>query len=356
MKDFFDILKALKNSQHQQAIIASVVKTKGSVYRRPGAKMIIFADGTTYGTISGGCLESDLIDRARKFNKDLRYETVVYDMMSGDDLIWGLGLGCNGEVHVLLEQVQVKEYIVKTCLKNYDNHQHFSLATIFDSPVKEEIASKALFDQKYHSASNNEHLNKKIRSLLKKSLAENKTFTQTIDGREILFESCSQFHLNIFGAGFDAIPLAQTAQFLGWEVNIFDQRPEHVRRFNQQSFTNAKCCRASDYDHSCSPKNSASVIMTHNYLHDLAFLKKILPYEKKYIGLLGPKSRKDQLLAEVGHIKDEHKQIIYGPAGLDIGAENCDEIAISIIAEIQAVIKDHKAGFLALKQGNIHEP
>ena len=165
--------------------------------------------------------------------------------------------------------------------------------------------------------------------------------------------------LVIVGAGNDALPLMQMADITGWDVRIVDGRSTHAK---PERFVSAcqvivskpeKVLEQIEID-----SQTVFVLMTHNYNYDLAMLKALLIRNVTYIGLLGPKKKLDRMLDEMREegleINEEQLKNIYGPVGLEIGAETAEEIAISIIAEIKAVLSGKSGGSLREKQEAIH--
>jgi xanthine/CO dehydrogenase XdhC/CoxF family maturation factor len=166
--------------------------------------------------------------------------------------------------------------------------------------------------------------------------------------------------LMIFGAGHDAIPLVRLAQELGWYVTVVDNRKVETARERFPSADEVILSRPEGISESVSLNNcTMAVVMTHNYLHDLEILKTLLFSPVRYLGILGPKSRTEKLLKDLqeqGIIPTENQlQRLYSPVGLNIGADTPEEIALSIVAEIQAVLTNQSGGLLRNKLGPIHD-
>lgn len=355
MKELQDIVKAFDEADAagKQTALATVVLVEGSSYRRAGARMLITEDGQLTGAISGGCLEGDALRKARLAMAQNKPMLITYDTTDDDDAKFGVGLGCNGIIHILIEPVlqvdagtpidlfkkflSTREPAVLVTLFSLNNRQApqpgTSLLLTADEQVNglfpdEEIRAALLSDAKDVLKNGN--------SVTKTYIYGNK-FTCFI---ELLQPAVS---LVIFGAGNDAIPLTQIASVLGWQVTLVDGRANYAvsERFPLvKNIIIAKPEQALSqltYDN-----RTVMVLMTHNYNYDLAMLRQVLPMEIPYIASLGPKKRLQRMLDE---LRDEGLEItpdqlksIYGPAGMDIGSENSDEIALSIVAEIQAVL------------------
>jgi xanthine dehydrogenase accessory factor len=167
--------------------------------------------------------------------------------------------------------------------------------------------------------------------------------------------------LLICGAGHDALPLARLAHELGWWVMVADSRPAFA---TQDRFPWAdqvilaedrEVATKADID-----RHTFVVVMTHNYLHDLNILRGVLRTRARYIGLLGPRARTDKLLAELAKegvsLDDAQRARLYGPVGVDTGADSPEEIALSITAEILAVQNGRTTASLRDRRGPLHPP
>jgi len=278
-------------SEGKRGILVTVIATHGSTYRRAGARVVISEEGETFGTISGGCLERDLAERAQAWLRDPKPRLMHYDSTRDDDIVFGLGLGCRGTMDVLVEP--------------FDADRLPPLLTDFRWSGRDPVA-----------------------------------WTTTLDGRELLVEAIRpERAIAIFGGGPDVEPVARIAEQIGWRAAVIspkDMHPEDVaQRVDLGAFDGA-------------------VVMTHNFLHDLALLSAIMPSAVPYVGLLGPKSRGDELLVQLAEPVLAHRAKLHYPIGLDLGAETPEEIALSIVAEIQAVLCDRSAASLRAKDGPIH--
>lgn len=351
--------------------LATVVNVRGSSYRRPGARMLMLADGRSVGMISGGCLESDARDRARRVMATGNPELVTYDSTSPDDIVFGLGLGCNGVVQVLIESVVAGAAaglpaFLDACASR---RQPGRLATIFEAD------SVSLGARVLRWPGGNVTTNCRDPSLadaLKLALqnyskSANEVGDLTLpDGSivRVLFETVTPpVPLTIFGAGDDAIPLAEAAKSLGWHVTVIDARPAIATSERFPGADVVRCLRpeALAADRSVIfPPESMVMVMTHNFRQDKALLREMMPRELYYLGVLGPKSRTCRLLDELAEegvrFSDECEGRLHGPAGLDIGAETPEEIAVSILGEMQAVRARRPGGALRDRRAPIHEP
>lgn len=394
MNDIQRVITSLE-ARDEPCVMATVVHTEGSTYRRAGARMVIFPDGSSHGAISGGCLESDVIESSTSVFDNGVPKLLRYDSLSDDDdPIFGLGMGCNGVTTVFLERLDGSDdtfcAFVRSC---FDNRQSGVIATVYDirqhdtdSSLTDEVSSLTSALEGYHfflyaneEASDNlgdsafaEFVRETVWSAAIPLLSTTKPQQMVVDNETIsvsvLLEPVQPLReLILWGAGYDAIPLVKVASMMGWRTTVIDHRPAlltperfstnvHTIRTTRDSIRETAQNLVSEQIH----PNTAVVIMTHNLVLDAAILQAVLPSKAGYIGLLGPKPRLEKL---VKIMKDEGfspptaaLERLHNPIGLDIGSETAEEVALSIIAEIQAAMNVRKGGFLKQrKQAKIHE-
>jgi xanthine dehydrogenase accessory factor len=371
MKEFKTILQECTKidfNQHKAAL-ATVVKVRGSSYRSPGARMLITDDGKWVGSISGGCLEGDALRKARQVMTDGKPVTVTYDTREESNQNLGISLGCNGVIDVLIEPIIPEDQNNPTLL--FDSiikmNAPVALATIFVHNDAHEIGKKLLVTPgltKLHNLQDPELeriISADLEALFESKKSEAKVYT--VKGKEIeVFIELIQpsVSLIIFGGGFDARPVSYLAKSLGWEVTVTDECVAHIAPLFFPSADNLSLCQRDfiDRDFNITPY-TACVLMSHNYEYDRDVLRKLLKTETPYIGILGPRKRFDKMLNEFAKeniqlsSNDVHR--IHSPIGLDIGAEAPDEIAVSIIAEIQSKFSNRSGGFLKYRTGPIHQ-
>jgi len=366
MKELQDIVQAFDNAANQgkQTALATVVHVEGSSYRRAGARMLITEDGQLTGAISGGCLEGDALRKARLVMAQNKSMLVTYDTTDDDDAKFGVGLGCNGIIHILIEPIfaEKQDNPIALFKRFLSKRQPVVLITIFSLNDKQAIQPGTCVlmtaDETLHGIFPDEDIKDALlddaRDVLKNGNSVTKTylygdkFTCFI---ELLEPTVS---LVVFGAGNDAIPLLQLADVLGWHVTLIDGRANYAVA---NRFPLAKRIIIAKPEQALAQLTIDSrtifVLMTHNYNYDMAMLKQLLPMQLTYVACLGPKKRLDRMLDELREegmdITPEQLESIYGPAGLDIGAETSDEIALSILSEMQAVLKKRKGTSLREK-------
>ncbi len=370
MKEIADIVAAYHdlNKTGQEYALATVVRVSGSTYRRPGARMLFTERGRRAGLINAACLESDLLERARKTIRSGQPVLISYDTTSTDDIVFGLGLGCNGTVEIFMEPGQSpstskKIEVLGQCL---DRTASTTLATV--------VAVRDTHDVRVGDfASFGPHGNGgTIRdvSLLSQIESESNRRTETLSARkplpfhagtiDLFFETIEPpLPLVIFGAGADAIPLVEAAKLLGWQVTVVDHRPAYATKDNVPHADAVVLAEPEDFQRNVGlTDRHIAVIMTHNFEKDRKLLRTLLQSPARYVGLLGPKTKFDNILQalEQEGFKPgvEERKKLHAPIGLDLGAETPEEIALSIISEIKAVLSGRSGGFLKDRIGPIH--
>lgn len=349
-------------------VLATVVKTSGSTYRRAGARMLVSGDGRSAGLISGGCLESDLRERSADVFTAGKPLLVTYDSTSRDDILWGLGLGCTGTAQVLLERVSGTEQcraleFIEECRRA---RCAGAIAHLLTGITGERTGSRMFAREGVtpKGEPGNGSLTGPLGNACAHALSTQKSsqLTVTLPGgtAEAFIEYVSPpVSLFVFGAGPDAAPLVHLANMLGWHVTVVDGRPAYLTKELFPSADELVLAHPGETRDAMSiPRGAVAVIMTHNFNNDVALVRTLLPSAASYVGLLGPRAKADLLLsslAEEGIIPtDDEMARLHSPVGLDIGAETPEEIALSIIAEIQATLHERQGTPLRQREGPIH--
>lgn len=373
MKEFRQIIHAYDAAvQAGKAVaLASVVHLDGSSYRRPGARMLVNDEGELTGAISGGCLEGDALRKAMHAIAQRSNRLVTYDTSDEDDMTIGIQLGCAGVIQVLFEPIDPHDQYnaIQLIRKALAIRQAAVLVTLFDLKNKNaHQPGTCLLMESNGNVSGSvkiSGLEDQILLEARNVLAEGKSCFREYQLGDTVFHAFIEFlrpsvSLVVVGAGNDALPMMQIADTLGWEVRIVDGRNTHAR---PERFTAACQVLVSNPEAVLAQlpmdERTVFVMMTHNYNYDLAMLRALLPTAVPYVGMLGPKKKLDRMLEELksaGIVPDE-KQLekVFGPTGLEIGAETPEEIALSIIAEIQAVLEGKMGGMLRAKGSVIHD-
>ena len=372
MKEIKEIIKAFEENKKtgNKLALASVVLLNGSSYRRPGARMIVNSDGKLTGAISGGCLEGDALRKALMVINQQKSKLVTYDTTDEDDATIGVQLGCEGIIQVLFEPILFNStnHPIELLKKSQSKRQNSVLITLFNSNEKGErqIGTCALIEED----------NTLTGSLPIKEIEEEmqKDINLAFTNKSSLFmdyhygeNSITAFieyiprpiSLIVFGAGNDAIPLVHMADTLGWEVSVIDGRNTHAKQNRFEAACQVIVSKPEkSLEHITLDDRTVFVLMTHNYNYDLAVLQLLLTKKVTYIGILGPKKKLEKMLQDLEEkgfaLNEDLLNLIYSPTGLEIGAETSEEIALSILAEIKAVLSGHKGGFLRNKLDVIH--
>lgn len=367
MKEIIDIVAAYEKAvaANKKTALATVVLVEGSAYRRAGARMLITEDGELTGAISGGCLEGDALRKARMVILQQEPLLVTYDTMDDDDAKLGVGLGCNGIIHILIEPLTDGTTNAIDLLKaTIASKAHSVLVTIFSLENRKGIQPGTCLHMAYRTITSGgfEQLpyGDSVIDDAKNVVIEQRSAIKHY-GAYTAFVECVKplISLIIVGAGNDAIPLSRLASVLGWSITVVDGRPNYATTQRFPLVSNLVVARPAEVlSHVVVNDQTAFVLMTHNYNYEIALLKELLPINPNYIGVLGPKKKLDRMLDELSvngtNITAQNLDHIYGPTGLDIGSETSEEIALSIAAEIKAVFAQRNGAPLKFKTSVIH--
>jgi len=370
MKELREILIAYDalRRQGRPAALATVVAVHGSSYRRPGARMLLTGDGWVAGGVSGGCLESDVAQRARAVLVSGRAEVVTYDTTEDGDVVFGVGLGCRGVIQILIEPLSGDRPDLAFLMSLVRRREPGVCATVFrcegDSAAR--LGDRLLLSQsgEVRDGLADARLAACVRPDAQSALASGKSVVRDYalaQGSVAVFLEAlvPPQALVIFGAGHDVPPLVRVAKELGWHITVADVRPAYA---TAERFPSADAVLA------CPPEEAAEripldaqtavVLMTHNYLQDRTLLEQWLPSPIRYLGVLGPKRRTERLLNDLppALATSEALARLHSPVGLDLGADTPELIALSILAGIQAVAAGRPGGFLRDRSGPIYAP
>jgi xanthine/CO dehydrogenase XdhC/CoxF family maturation factor len=356
----------------ERAILATVVDVRGSGYRLPGARMLMLENGDTFGMVSGGCLEADVLERAKKVLQSGRAEVFTYDTTNEENSVFSLNMGCRGVVRVLLERVGREDTLLTNLRGVREDRQKRTIATLIsaDGLSDAQLGGRLFWEgRKNFTADKLPSFLEELEPLGDACAAFHESqkgydfenFETAAGSLEFAFESMKPpVSLLLFGAGADAVPLSRIASDLGWQIGVFDHRRAFLTK---ERFPDADRLIFHNEENPIAaiPGDplTVAVIMTHNYEHDSRILPLLLRSDVGYIAALGPKRRTEQLLteAEAGGQSFTQEQLarLYAPAGLDIGADTPETIALSIAAEIQSVLKDRDSGHLRDRKGSIYD-
>lgn len=329
MKELQAIVRALVTAPAEPSVLATLVSVEGSSYRRPGARLLLKGSALArMGSISGGCLEEDVIARAQRVFATGVAEAIIYDTTSENDLVWGVGLGCHGVARVLVEKLPPQPAWAGTLAANFAARRSTDLAIVHEGEP-DTLGTRLATDLASAGAG---------------------VFRERVRPPTSLV---------IFGAGDDAQPLARLAHELGWRVTIADPRAAFVTAARFPTADALFAGPADELVRRIAPEpESLVVVMTHHYVHDVPLLRALLPAPPAYLGLLGPKKRADRILDDLAkeglHPTSEQRARLHAPVGLDLGADAPEQVALAIIAEMQAVLGGRNARPLRERTRPIH--
>ncbi|HYM71225.1 MAG TPA: XdhC/CoxI family protein [bacterium] len=367
LRDILDRLVALR-ARGEKAAIATVVRVRGSTYRREGARLLILPDGRTEGSISGGCLEGDVAEIASEVLATGQPRLVNYDLTSDDEAVWGLGLGCNGAIDVFVEAVADAraDEAVALLRDSMEHRRAIVLVTVLTAaPGGPAPGARVCVpaDGEVRGTLGG-GLDARAVAAARRHLAAGRSAVLSLQApggaAEVFVEVVTPpLPLLICGAGHDVLPVVRLAHQLGWWVMVADSRPAYATR---DRFPDADEVVLADDAEVASKvridRDTFVVLMTHNYLHDLALLRGLLATPARYIGLLGPRRRTERLLSDLAKegvaLDDTGRARLFAPVGLDLGAESPEEIALSVLAEVLAARNGRNALRLRDRQGPIH--
>jgi xanthine dehydrogenase accessory factor len=315
-------------------VLATLVATAGSTYRKPGARMLILADGSYHGLLSGGCLEADLGLHAQQVLTTGVARAVEYDMRGPDDVLFGIGAGCEGAMRVLLEPAGPGTLAHAALIAAAGTTRQGGATSLV---AVHEAANLPLGTYGAGAA-----LPAELRTAAARSQDEARSQQVAFEtgggpGRAFVQYLAPPPHLLVCGAGPDAQPVVGAALALGWRVSVVDHRPAYAVA---QRFVGAavhrlaahELCRVVDVG-GC----HAAVVMSHHLPSDVTYLQVLADAgEPDFVGLLGPRARRTRIAEELGDAAAKLQSRIRGPVGIDIGAVTPEGIALSIVAQIHA--------------------
>lgn len=354
--------------------VATVVAVEGSAYRRPGAKMLLGADGTLYGGITAGCLEGPLRDVAADVLATGDPTVVTFDLTDDGDG-WGLGLGCEGVVDVLVEPID-ESWRAPT--RAFHDGDPTTIVTVVESDGTIPVGARAVVegDRRPSTPGDRSPLPDSVLDSVRNSLSDeaeegahggvtngsvDRLDCSTDDGSVTLFVDAVDpaRRLVIFGGQPDVRPVTRLAREVGFRVVVATARGGHA---DPEAFPRADrvvSTHPTDLAELVDDRTSV-VLMSHNLLDDRLALESILETDAPYIGLMGPRDRFDRLLEDLRDdgvtLSEADRERIATPVGLDLGGGEPIEIALSIVAELVATSNDREGGRLSDRRGPIHGP
>ena len=319
-----------------KSVLASVVALDGSSYRRPGVRMLILENGQMIGAVSGGCVEKEILLQSETVFKTGKPIIMTYDGK--------YRLGCEGVLYILLELFQPEPAFEEAFLDGLKQRDSFQIQSFFNK--KEGFATGIGSFVKIK----NKEFSIQSSKIEKTDIEQLAVYSQ-------ILPAC--FKLIIIGAEHDAVQLCKYASLTGWEVAVVSGHNESKSIKNFSGANEFYSMTPEEIDVLIIDNQTSIVLMTHSFAKDLRYLVALKNAKPNYIGILGPTKRREDLLSQLieycPEISDDILDIIHGPAGIDIGSETPQEIAISIVSEILAVTRQRDANSLSKKSGKIHK-
>ena len=340
-----------------QGTLVTLVRVEGSSYRRPGARLLICGEGAHAGTISGGCLEAEVL---RKAAWKVRDGAVVerYSTLFDDTAEIPYGLGCGGTVDLLLEPLATPEgSALMAALTAALGGEDVVVATWLPRGAEPVARLVMRLDGSVVFAS--ESLGEdELRAMRRLLLADSSTQLMTEGGREIFAEKiAAPQRLAVFGAGDDAQPLVAMAAMMGWNVSVADGRAQLARA---ERFAAAQAVIATDSVNALQiATRDAVVVMTHSYEQDRRLMAELLPLAPRYLGLLGARHRSSLLLCEAATLSGLTLEAacarVHAPVGMDLGGDGPEAISLAVLAEVQACIHGRAGTSPRLTESDVRE-
>lgn len=327
----------------RRAALATVVRIGGSAYRRPGAKLLVREDGGTSGSVSGGCLEADVREVALAVLREGRPRLLRYDTGADDRNPFSLGLGCNGTVELLVQPATTPVFLAsaRSIVELLAKDEPVTLSTVLDGEEAGRIAVAAGASAPSEAAADG-------------GLLPGATVVRAVGSARVFTEVLAPPpHLLVFGAGDDALPLARFAAEAGFRVSVVDHRPALLAPARFSRGVGRFALRPEERAAGTLPlrRTSYAVVKTHSLELDREWVRRLLASEVRYVGMLGPRARIDEILRALGAASDPR---VYGPVGLDLGTEGPEQVALSIVAELLAVRSGRAPVHLRERRGAIH--
>ncbi len=347
------------------AVLATVVRVEGSAYRRPGARMLITALGQTEGTLSGGCLESEVARTAFWLTEQgpaLRSYSTSDEAEDGEVAV-SFGLGCNGKVHILFERVSAESAcsLLEALRTQQRDGQARAVATVITDSAW--LGERLLWSVDGVSSGQllSSSLQVALSAPLQQAIAERRSSLHYLEQSGQVLQVLVEYlpparRLVVFGGGHDAQPLVRMARLLGWQVSVIDSRAHFARA---SRFPEADSVLLGALDDSFDPapllQDAAVVIMTHSLQQDAHWLHCALASDARYIGQLGPRERTERLLSEMPAVPTQALSSLYYPVGLDLGGDTPESVAMAILSEMTAVLNGRQGGMLKTRAAAIHD-
>jgi len=314
--------------------VGLLVHTIGSTYRKPGALMLIAANGDYTGLLSGGCLEGDLRERAQSVIATGKAQLVTYDTRGGDDLIWGLGLGCEGAMHILLFRAgpELDWQPLTHLAHSLATYTPTAVGIIVESTSPQRPAGTVLLP---------EGATPEVKVALQEAAHKGRAgWITTADAKLFALPLSLPPRVLLLGGGPDAAPVVDLAARQSWKVTVVDHRPAYAQADHFPGAERVVLTRPNELLTAIDVAHfTAAVVISHHLPSDLEYLRSLAHTRIPYIGLLGPAARREKLLADLGGAEaGSLRSRLHAPVGLPLGGRSPESIALAIVAEIHAFV------------------
>ena len=346
-----------------RGVLATIIDVEGSAYRRPGAKMVIPEDGDGVGHITAGCLEDEIQKIAVEVLAEGQPRVETYDLRpDGEADVWGLGVGCNGVITILLEPLD-ESY--RRVVDAHEAGEDTGVVSVVESDDPDEVGARAYYDPATDAFDRGErfpaglvdHIDEATRELTEQGRAD----SFEVDGLTVFVDGvAAPDDLVLVGTGHDVGPMAELGAQADFRVTVIGFRGANAEadRFpdadNVRSTSPAQIREAFEFD-----EDTYVVVATHNFIDDRLAVDELLQTEVPYVGLMGPHERFEEMVEEFepeGRTFSEAElDRLYTPVGLDLGGGSPYEIALSIVGEVMAVANDRQPRHLREREGRIHD-
>ena len=338
-----------ERSAGRALVLGVVLETAGSTYRKPGALMLIASDGNYAGLLSGGCLEGDLREHANTVRETGVPRVISYDLRGPDDLLWGLGVGCEGAMNILLIRVAAANewQPIAHFLESLRAHRATAVGIVVESRTSIRTAGEIILPRAPGSPPVSARLNSVDLALLEHATRRKAAWIDADEPGVKIFGLAHALppRVLLLGAGPDTLPVVDFASRLGWKVTLVDHRPAYAQAARFPTAERVIQARPEELGITVDTRGyNAAVVMSHHLASDLAYLIGLSKSEIPYVGLLGPAIRREKLLSDMGADAQALRPRLRAPVGLAIGGRAPESIALAIVAEIHAFIHGSEGG------------
>jgi xanthine dehydrogenase accessory factor len=346
-----------------RGVLATIIDVEGSAYRRPGAKMVIPESGAGVGHITAGCLEDEVQAIAGEVLAAGEPRIETYDLRpDAEDDVWGLGVGCNGVLDILLEPID-ESY--RAVVDAFDDDRDIGVVTVVEADNEEAVGTRAYYDAADGSLSPGEGFPEELVDRMHDAVADlavqGRARAFELDGMTVFVDGiAAPPDLVVLGTGHDIGPIIELGAQTGFRITVLGFRGTSAtqERFpaadDVRSTSPARLHEAFDFD-----ANTYVVVATHNYVDDRISVDELLQTDAPYVGLMGPHERFEKMLedfAEEGReFSDAELNRLYTPVGLNLGGGSPHQIALSIVSEALAVSNGRDPDHLRNREGTIHD-